>query len=125
MKDDRIWDRTTRLAVGAIELVERLPKSVTSDVIGRQLLRCATSAGANYRATKRARSRREFVARMGVVEEEADEASYWIWLLSEVKLVDAAAVHPMKDYATEIVAMSVASIKTARRGLQKSATGDG
>jgi len=64
-----------------VRLVESLPKTRTADVIGRQLLRCGTSVGANYRAACRARSRADFAAKMGIVEEEADETVYWIELL--------------------------------------------
>ena len=70
-----------------IQLVERLPRSRTADVIGRQLLRCGTSVGANYRAACRARSSADFIAKIGIVEEEADESGYWLELLVETGIL--------------------------------------
>ena len=70
-------ERTRAFALRAVRLVEALPPGRAADVMGKQLLRCATSVGANYRAACRARSRAEFVAKLGIVEEEADEAEYW------------------------------------------------
>ena len=118
MRDDRLWDRTRTLAVGTITLTEGLPESRATDVMGGRLLRCATSAGANYRATRRARSRADFIEKMGIVEDESDEAIYWMELLSEAGLVEREELAPMMDNAREIVAMSVASIKTAKRNLK-------
>src|SRR2546423_4518998 len=73
--------RTKKFALAVIEAVESLPKTKASDVVGNQLLRSATSVAANYRASCRARSRREFMAKMGIVEEEADESQFWIAML--------------------------------------------
>ncbi len=81
MTNRDLKERTKSYALEVIQLVETLPKSGTADVIGRQLLRCATSAGANYRAACRARSQADFIAKMGIVEEEADESMYWMELL--------------------------------------------
>ena len=86
MHDD-LKDRTKRFALSVIRLCESLPKGKRADVIGRQLLRCGTSVGANYRAACRARSAAEFVAKMGIVEEECDECLYWMELLVEAGLV--------------------------------------
>src|SRR3989449_2619107 len=74
-------DRTRAFALAIVCLVEELPRSRTADVIGTQLLRAGTSVGANYRAACRARSRKEFIAKMGIVEEEADESQFWLELL--------------------------------------------
>ena len=74
MTKDELKRRTRRFALDVIRLVDSLPRSRTTEVIGRQLLRSATSVGANYRATCRARSSAEFVSKMGIVEEEADES---------------------------------------------------
>jgi four helix bundle protein len=75
--------RTKAFALAIIRLVEGLPRSRAVDIIGRQLLRAETSVAANYRAACRARSRREFVAKMGIVEEEADESEFWLEILSD------------------------------------------
>ncbi len=81
MTPTEMKQRTRSLALRIIHLVESLPSTRTADVIGKQLLRCGTSVGANYRAACRGRSKADFVAKMGIVEEEADEIIYWIELL--------------------------------------------
>jgi len=108
--------RTAAFAVDVVRLVERLPRSRTTDVLSRQLLRAGTSVAANYRAACRARSRREFIARLGIVEEEADEAMFWIGLLQETGHADRVHAAAIRQEAGELVAIIVASIRTARRG---------
>ena len=107
--------RTKRFALGVIHVVESLPRGRTADVIGKQLLRSGTSVGANYRAACRARSPAEFVAKLGSVEEEADECAYWLELLTEAKLVAPDRLAALLAEANELVAITVASIRTARR----------
>ena len=97
-----------------IRLVESLPKSKTADVIGRQLLRCGISVGANYRAACRGKSRPDFVFKMCIVEEECDEVIYWIELLVESGLVKNERVEGLLVEANEILSIVVASIKTTR-----------
>jgi len=75
--------RTRAFALRIIKLIESLPSGKSADVIGKQLLRCGTSVGANYRASCRAKSQADFIAKMGIVEEEADESIYWMELLVE------------------------------------------
>ena len=108
-------ERTKAFAVRVIRLVNSLPRNRAADVIGRQLLRSATSVGANYRAARRARSRREFCAKLGIAEEEADESVYWLELLLESAAFEAKLLNPLLREANEIVAMIVASIRTARK----------
>ena len=115
MQGDDLKRRTKAFALRVIKLVEALPKTRTADVIGRQLLRCGTSVGANYRAAARARSNADFIAKMGIVEEEADESLYWMELLVESGLVDAERLAPLMAETNEIVAIIVASINTARQ----------
>ena len=86
----------------------------TARVIGNQLLRCGTSVGANYRAASRARSNADFIAKMGIVEEEADESAYWIEMLIDTNLVKAPLVTELLDESNQIVAIVVSSINTAR-----------
>jgi four helix bundle protein len=106
----------TRAFVSAVvEAVEQLPRGRTADVIGLQLLRAGTSVGANYRAACRARSRKEFIAKMGIVEEEADEAEFWLGLLVERGLMDAERASLLRQEAEQILAMTVSSIRTARQ----------
>src|SRR5688572_29115721 len=107
--------KTKQFALAVVGLVEQLPLSKTSDVVGKQLLRSATSVAANYRASCRARSRREFIAKMGIVEEEADESQFWLEVLVNRGLVAKSNGAALHREAGEIVALTVASIRTARR----------
>jgi len=87
------------------------------DVIKRQLIRSATSVGANYRAACRARSRREFLSKLSIVEEEADESQYWLELLFELSRGRDDRLSNLQQESGELVAIFVASKKTARKGL--------
>lgn len=115
MNKEDLQQRTKRFALAILRLTETLPTGRAASVLGRQLLRAATSVGANYRAACRARSRADFVAKMGIVEEEADESCYWLELLREAQLVPAEAAERLLQEAQELVAIAVASIKTARQ----------
>ncbi|MBN1363153.1 MAG: four helix bundle protein [Sedimentisphaerales bacterium] len=115
MNSDEFKKRTKAFALRVIRLVGALPKSREAGVIGGQLLRCGTSVGANYRAACRARSAAEFIAKMGVVEEEADESAYWMELLLEAGIMKEIHISGLLTEANEILSMVVASIKTARR----------
>ena len=90
MNANEIKKRTREYALAIIRLVESLPNTPTARVIGNQLLRCGTSVGANYRASCRARSQADFIAKMGIVEEEADESIYWMELLVDSNIVRPA-----------------------------------
>lgn len=95
-------------------VVESLPKSQTARVIGAQLIRADTSVGANYRSALRGKSRADFIAKMGIVEEECDEALYWMQMLIEAGIVKASRLTELMTEANEIIAIVVSSIKTAR-----------
>lgn len=110
----QLLHRTKEFARRVIPLVDQLPRRRSADVRGNQLLRCATSVGANYRAAVRGRSPKEFRSKLGIVEEEADEAIYWLELLSDSGLIKAELLQPLMQEADEILAMNVASIKTSR-----------
>ena len=107
--------RTQAFARAVVDLVDRLPRGRSADVIGRQLLRSGTSVGANYRSACRARSRKEFIARMGIVEEEADESQFWLDLIENCKFCTAEVVGTLRAEAGQLVAIAVSSIRTARR----------
>jgi four helix bundle protein len=109
-------ERTKAFAVRIVRLVRELPSERLADVIGRQLLRAGTSVAANYRSARRARSRREFLAKMGIVEEEADEAQFWLDLVVEARLMTSARVSDLRHEAGQLVAITVASIRTGRAG---------
>ncbi|MGZ4966213.1 MAG: four helix bundle protein [Chthoniobacterales bacterium] len=108
--------RTFDFALRIVRLVEALPKKSSAQIIGRQLLRAGTSVGANCRAAKRARSRAEFIAKLGICEEECDETIYWIELLMALDLISEARIRDLRREANELLAMIVSSIKTARSG---------
>jgi four helix bundle protein len=116
-EDNALLRRTRAFALRVIRLVEKRPAGRVGDVLGKQLLRSATSVGANYRAACRGRSGAEFCAKLGIVEEEADECVYWLDLLMDAGLVRRELLTNLHQEANEIVAMVVASIKTARRNL--------
>ncbi len=107
--------RTKRFALDVIRFVESLPQNETCRTLGRQLLRSGTSVGANYRVACRAKSTPDFISKMGIVEEESDESSFWIELLVEDGKVAATRATPLMKEANELVAISVASINTARK----------
>ncbi len=106
--------RTKAFAVRVIQLAECLPNGKIFDIIGKQLIRSGTSVGANYRAACRARSRAEFVAKIGIVEEEADETIYWLELLVAQGRIPTDRITPVIAEARQILAMVIASIRTAR-----------
>jgi four helix bundle protein len=114
MNEQEFKDKTKRIAIRVIRLVESLPKNATTDVIGKQLLRSATSVGANYRAACRAKSASDMIAKLAIVEEEADESMYWIELLIELNLVASARLADLMSELNETVAITVSSIKTLR-----------
>src|SRR6185295_19196264 len=107
---------TKTFALAIVRLVDALPRTRAADVIGRQLLRAATSVAANYRSARRARSRKEFLAKMGIVEEESDESSFWLELLLEAGIATSSKVAALGDEAKQLVAITIASIHTAREG---------
>jgi four helix bundle protein len=113
-----LLDRTKQFALETIRFWEGLPKDETSRVVGRQLLRSGTSVGANYRAAHRAKSKPDFISKMGTVLEEADESGYWIELLTDAGKVDVIKSAPLRREADELVAIAVSSINTARRNSQ-------
>ncbi|MBI3854108.1 MAG: four helix bundle protein [Planctomycetes bacterium] len=108
--------RTMRFGLSIIDLVEALPRKVTSEVLGKQLLRAAVSVGANYRAACRAKSSADFVCKLGIVEEEVDETAFWLKLLERRSLADPSRLKPLRQEADELTAMVVASIRTAKGG---------
>jgi four helix bundle protein len=120
MNPDDFKRKTRAFAIRVIRLVQALPKLSVGDVLGKQLLRCGTSVGANYRAACRAKSRADFIAKMKIVEEECDESLYWMDLLIESEQVKAALLRDLIKEAEEILALVVASIKTARSSSQSS-----
>jgi four helix bundle protein len=106
--------RTRAYALEMIRFVRELPREMPAQVIGRQVLRAGTSVGANYRAACRARSQADFIAKLGIVEEEADECLYWLDLLAASGIVAEARVGELVREGNELLAMTVSSIRTAK-----------
>ena len=115
MDEKELKERTKRFALETIKLVGQLPRTVVAQTIGRQFVRAGTSVGANYRSACRGRSRAEFAAKLGVVEEEADESAFWMEVIIEAGLLERALVQPLLDEAEEIVAIMVSSRKSLNR----------
>jgi four helix bundle protein len=114
-KQEELRNRTKRFALRVIRLFQRLPRTGEAQVLGKQLLRSATSIGANYRVAGRGRSRAEFVSKMGIVVEEADETVFWIECLMESGILKPELVTDLLAEANELVAIFAASQKTARK----------
>jgi four helix bundle protein len=115
MNQEEMKQRTKLFALGIIQLVESLPKERTAEVLGRQLLRSGTSVGSNYRSACRAKSIADFISKMGIVEEEADESLYWMELLIEAGIKVSMKMEALMKEAAELLSITVASIKTARK----------
>ena len=109
MNEGELKQRTKQFALRVIKLVGALPKSVEGRAIGGQLVRSGTSAGSNYRAACRGRSRAEFVAKLGTVEEEADESAYWLELIIDGGLMRPSRLQPLLQEAGELTAIMAAS----------------
>lgn len=114
MDEKTFKTRTKTLAVMIIKQMDKLPHTRASDVIAKQILRSGTSIGANYRAACRAKSTADMVNKMKIVEEEADETAYWLEILVESGLIPKEQIIEIYKETNEILAMTVASIKTLR-----------
>jgi len=114
MDKEELKYRTKQYAIRIIRLVEALPKTRTGYAISNQLIRCGTSVAANYRAVCRARSRAEFIAKLGIVIEEADESAFWLELIVETKLMGEDLIRSLLKETEEIISIMVVSSKTAK-----------
>jgi four helix bundle protein len=113
-KPEELRERTKQFALRVVKLFRSLPRTDDARILGRQLLRSGTSIGANYRATCRARSRAEFIAKMGVVVEEADETVFWLELIAESEIVAKPRMQDLLQEANELLRIFVASRETAK-----------
>src|SRR6266496_1666751 len=113
MDKRELQSRTKRFALRVLKLVDALPRSTAGRAISNQLVRSATSVGANYRAACRARSRAEFAAKLGTVLEEADESLYWLKLIREGKLIAESKLSLLLKEAAELTAILAAGRKSA------------
>jgi len=112
--------RTQRFAIDVIKFVEELPAKRSLNVLVNQLLRCSSSVGVNYRSACKGKSTADFINKIVIVEEEADESVYWLELMEESGLVDASEIHPLKKEANELTAIFTAIGKTAKTNQQNS-----
>jgi len=115
MTEKELLQRTKNFALRIIRLVNALPNNPAGRAIGGQLIRSGTSVSANYRAACRGRSKAEFVAKLGIVEEEADESALWMELIIESELIEEKLVADLLNEARQITAIVAASKITARR----------
>jgi len=120
MNEREMIARTKQFALRVMKLVGALPRNVQGRSIANQLMRSGTSVAANYRAACRSRSKAEFIAKLGMVEEEADESAFWMELIIEGGLLVPSQVQSLFNEASEIVAIIAASKKTASSALAKS-----
>lgn len=114
MNSDDLKTRTKDFSLRIIVLYQELSKTTIGKVLGNQLLRAGTSVGANYRAACRAKSNADFIYKIQIVEEEADESLFWLELISESKIVSAKRLQPLMDEANELTAIFTSSGKTAK-----------
>jgi four helix bundle protein len=109
MTADELKQRTKQFALRILKLVSALPNTLQGKTVGGQLVRAGTSVGANYRAACRGRSRAEFIAKIGVVEEEADESAFWLELIIESGLLAEDKVRPLLQEANELTKIMASS----------------
>jgi four helix bundle protein len=120
MTERELIERTKQFALRVIKLVNALPRTIEGRSIASQLMRSGTSVAANYRAACRARSKAEFIAKLGTVEEEADESAFWLDLIIDAGLLSESKIRPLLNEASEIVAIMASSKKTAPRSAWQS-----
>ncbi len=114
MRENDLLVRTKKFALRIIKLVDALPNTLAGRTIGGQLIRSGTSVSSNYRAACRGRSKAEFIAKLGIVEEEADESCHWLEVIIEANLLEERLVVDLLREANEITAIMASSKKTAR-----------
>jgi four helix bundle protein len=114
--DEKVMkQRTKEFAKGIIKLCRGLPNNREGRLIGDQLFRSGTSVAAKYRAACRSRSRAEFISKLAIVEEESDEAMFWLELIKDMKISNEPAVDTLMKESDEVIAITVSSIKTVKK----------
>jgi four helix bundle protein len=114
MTSDELKKRTKKFAIDIIRFIDSLPFDKTTSILGKQLIRTATSVGANYRSACRARSKADFISKITIVEEEADECQYWLELFSETGKSDSELIQPLLKEAGKLTAIFTSTGKTAK-----------
>jgi four helix bundle protein len=115
MTEKELKIRTRKFAVDVLNFVDKLPNRKSANIIGNQLGRCASSVASNYRAACRARSHAEFISKIGIVEEEADESTFWLDILPDTNNSSFETVTPLLNEARELTAIFTAACKTAKQ----------
>ena len=119
MTEKELKIRTRKFAVEVLNFIDLLPNRKSANIISNQLGRSASSVAANYRAACRARSHNEFIAKIGIVEKEADESTFWLDIIPETNNADRIAVDPLLKEARELTAIFTAASKTAKSNKNK------
>jgi four helix bundle protein len=119
MTEKELKLRTRKFSVDILNFVDELPNRRSANIIGNQLGRCASSVAANYRAACRGRSHAEFVAKIGVVEEEADESTFWLDIIPDTENSSKEVIAPLLNEARELTAIFTAACKTAKQNKSK------
>ena len=112
--DNNLQNRTKLFSVAIVKYVQSLPQTYIAREIGRQLLRSGMSVGSNTRAAYRARSKKEFIAKLGVVIEEADESAFWLELITESEIHNAEEINQLHKEANELVSIFISVVKKFR-----------
>lgn len=120
MNQRELQERTKQFSLRIIKLIESIPNSLSGQTIARQIIRCGTSVGANYRSACRAKSDKDFLNKMVIIEEEADETCYWLELLIDSNLMQSERLELILKEANELTAIFTASGKTVRAKIQDS-----
>jgi four helix bundle protein len=115
MNEEQMKKRTKGFAKAIVKLCRKLPKNREGNLIGNQIFRSGTSVAANYRSACRAKSKPDFIAKLSIVEEEADETSFWLELIKDMDIVETQDLNPILKECNEIVAIVVSSIKSSRK----------
>jgi four helix bundle protein len=117
MTNDQLKNRTKQFSLSILNLIEKMPNSMSTRVVINQIAKSATSVGANYRAVCRARSDKEFVAKLNIVLEEADETQFWLEIIEEMKWINKTELDVLQKEANELVAIFVSTLKTVNNRL--------
>ncbi len=116
---EKLKHRTKKIGIDIIKLTENRSQNLSTSIICKQLIRCGTSIGANYRAACRAKSTADYINKLKIVEEEADETLYWIDIAAELDMFNPEELGRVRAEVNTIVAIMVSSIKTLRLKVQK------
>ena len=120
MNANQLKNRTKVFSIAILELVEKLPNTISGRAVANQIVRSGTSVGANYRAVCRARSDREFIAKMSIVIEESDETMFWLEIIIEKQWIDKSEVEVVWNEGNELTAIFVSSMKTIKDRMNNS-----